>query len=203
MAAPYSSSSSLTPSNLNLNNFSPALGEDSFNKVQKIIDMERYNGRINIMDQPDKDTRFKMYEKIAIKNKATEFRESLAGVQEDNLLGQVFFSEGNVQILQNGLRAGVYEMSNKKFVIPPQNIDQLKIVMRSTYLQYAEHNSESITKQIEKLNKIVLDWVIPTVYNEATGYMRYIQDQSTLVQPLEMPKIVDRDYKQLEWKRFF
>jgi hypothetical protein len=204
MASPYSSNSatsSLNPSNLA--SFSPSLTEESYNKVQKIIDMERYNGRVNIMDLPDKDTRFKMYEKIAVKNKATEFRESLVGVQEDNMLGKVFFSQGNVQILQNGLRAGVYEMSNQKIVIPPQNVDQLKIIMRSTYLQYSEHNDDSITKQVERLNKIVLDWAVPTVYNEAMGYMRYIQDQSTLVRPLEMPKLVDKDFKQLEWKRWF
>ena len=173
--------------------------------TSRILDMERYNGRINLMELPDKNIQFQMAEKIALKNKSTEYRDSLAGILEDNLLSRVFFSSGNVQILQNGLRAGVYEMSGeRKLVIAPQNIDNLKIIMRSIYLQYAEHREDiTVTKQVEDLNKIVLDYVIPTVYNETIGYLKYIQDQSTLVQPLELPKLVDKDYKQLELKKWF
>ena len=93
---------------------------------------------------------------------------------------------------------------DRKLVIAPQNIDNLKIIMRSIYLQYAEHREDiTVTKQVEDLNKIVLDYVIPTVYNETIGYLKYIQDQSTLVQPLELPKLVDKDYKQLELKKWF
>ena len=172
---------------------------------KRILDMERYNGRINLMELPPKDIRFDMYEKIAIKNKSTEYRDSLAGILEDNLLSRVFFSSGNIQIIQNGLRAGVYEMSeDRKIIIAPQNIDNLKIIMRSIYLQYAEHREDiSVTKQVEKLNKIVLDYVVPTVYNETIGYLKYIQDQSTLIQPLELPRLVDKDFKPLEWKKWF
>ena len=173
--------------------------------TSRILDMERYNGRINLMELPDKNIQFQMAEKIALKNKSTEYRDSLAGILEDNLLSRVFFSSGNVQILQNGLRAGVYRMSGeRKLVIAPQNVDNLKIIMRSIYLQYAEHREDiTVTKQVEDLNKIVLDYIIPTVYNETIGYLKYIQDQSTLVQPLELPKMVDKDYKPLEWKRWF
>ena len=173
--------------------------------TSRILDMERYNGRINLMELPDKNIQFQMSEKIALKNKSTEYRDSLAGILEDNLLSRVFFSSGNIQIIQNGLRAGVYRMSEeRKIVIAPQNIDNLKIIMRSIYLQYAEHREDiSVTKQVEILNQIVLDYVIPTVYNETIGYLKYIQDQSTLVQPLELPKLIDKDYKQLELKKWF
>ena len=96
-------------------------------------------------------------------------------------------------------------MSKEKQInIPPQNIDNLKIIMRSMYLQYAEHREDiSVTKQVEVLNKIVLDYVVPTLYNEAMGYLKYIQDQSSLVRPLSLPVTVDRDYKQLELKPWF
>ena len=175
------------------------------NTSKHILDMKRYNGRVNLMDLPDSDARFQMYEKIAIKNKATEYRNPVTGILEDNMLEKVFFSSGNIQILQNGLRAGVYYMSkDKKFILPPQNIDHLKIIMRSMYLQYAEHREDiSVTSQVETLNKLVLDYVVPTLYNEAMGYMKYLEDQSTLVQPLSMPNMVDRDYKTLELKPWF
>lgn len=170
---------------------------------ESILDYEKYNGRINIVEDSDPEIRFRMTEKIAVKNKATEYREAITGLQEDNLLAKVYFSAGNVQILQNGMRAGVYQMSNQKIVIPPQNIDNLKIIMRSMYLQYAKHTiGQNITNEVKKLNDYVLDYAVKSVYGEAQGYLNYCRDQSTLVMPFEHPKQVDRDFKPLEWKRF-
>ena len=169
---------------------------------QPILDLERYNGRVNIMQPPDMSLQFKMLEKVNKANVATDFRGAVSGILEDNMLSKVFFSAGNIQILQNGMRAGVYEMSDKKYVIPNQNIDNLKIIMRSIYLQYAEHDLENVTKEVSRLNKMVLDYCVPSVFNEAVGYERYRQDQSSLVVPLSMPQQSDRDYKQLETKHF-
>jgi hypothetical protein len=141
-----------------------------------------------------------MQERIAVKNKTTEYREALSGVQESNLLGRVYFSAENIQIVQNGLRAGVYKMSNNKFVIAPQNMDVLKIIMRSIYLQHALNQPDDIAGQVAKLNKYVLEYAVPSVYNEAVGYEKYREDQSTLVVPLELPRQSDRDYKLMEMK---
>lgn len=168
-----------------------------------ILEMGRFNGRVNIVEPENPDAVFKMQERIAIKNKSTEYRDPLTGVWEDNILANAFFSAENIQILQNGLRAGVYEMSEKKFIIAPQNVDTLKIIMRSIYLQYAEHDLNNVKKEITKLNRLVLNYCIPTVFSEAVGYQKYRLDQSTLVVPLELPKHHDREYKQLQLKRWF
>ena len=162
------------------------------------------NGRVNIIEPEVPDIVFKMQERIAVKNKTTEYRGALSGIQEDNLLSKLFFSIENIQIIQNALRAGVYYLSNEKYVVPPQNMDVLKVVMRSIYLQYSEHKENSKIKgEIEKLNKLVLNYCIPTVYSEAVGYEKYLYDQSTLVVPLELPRHHDRQYKQLQLKRWF
>lgn len=175
-------------------------GTSLSNTQTNIIDMERYNGRINLLEV-DPKLRFQMSEKIATRNKATEYRDSLNGLWECNPLSDSYFSEQNVRALQEGLRKGVYEMSNGQFNIPPQNVDQLKIIMRSIYLQYATHSEqESIYSQIERLNKLVLDYSVQFVYKETVGYLKYCQDQSTLVVPLDRPALVDRDFKPLEWK---
>jgi hypothetical protein len=169
-----------------------------------ILDMERYNGRVNIISQPDPDVVFKMQERIALKNKSTSYVSALSGNDwEDNLLSRVFFSGENIQIIQNGLRAGVYELSKHEIVIPPQNIDQMKIIMRSMYFQFAEHHPDNVKGQVERLNKIVLDEIIPKVYGEAIGYLKYMQDQSSLVVPMDRPVHHDRNYKQLELKPWF
>ena len=173
---------------------------------ENILNGDTYNnGRLNILDDSDPSIRFKMAEKIAVKNKSTEYRQPLDGLLEDNVLAQVFFSQGNIQILQNGIRAGVYQMSGEKqIVMPPQNIDNLKIIMRSTYLQYGQFNeNKDVTIQVERLNEIVLDYAVNNVYNGAISYLKYCEDQSSLVQPMARPQPIDRDHKHLEIKKWF
>jgi len=169
------------------------------NQNESILGKEALNGRVNIIDIPE-DIRFQMHEKIAIKNKSTEYRDPLVGIMENSILSDVFFSKDNIQIVQNGLRAGVYEMSSQKYVVPPQNIDTLKIIMRSMFLQYAEHKTDNITQQVERLNRLVLEYAVPNVYNETDGYIKYCRDQSTLVSPMDHPIQIDREFKQLEMK---
>ena len=166
----------------------------------KILNLDKYNGRVNLIQPPDMSIQMKMTEKIMITNKSTDYRNATSGVFEDSILATVFFSAGNIQIIQNGIRAGIYEKSKGLYVIPNQNINNLKIIMRSTYLQYAEHKPTEITAQVERLNKIVLEYCVYSVYNEAVGYERYCQDQSSLVVPLELPSNHDRNFKQLEMK---
>ena len=167
--------------------------------TDSILPTESLNGRVNIIDIPN-DVVFAMKEKIMVNNKTSEYRDPLTGIIEETMLSKVFFCAENVQILQNGLRAGVYKMSEEKYIVAPQNQDTLKIIMRSIYLQYAEHSQDNITAQVERLNKIVLDYAIPNVYNEAEGYIKYCRDQSTLATPMELPKQSDRAFKQLELK---
>jgi len=160
------------------------------------------NGRVNIIDYPSVDVQLKMQEKIGVKNKTSEYREALVGELESTLLSTLYFSAENIQIVQNGLRAGVYKMSGNQYVVAPQNIDVLKVIMRSIFLQYAEHNDNNITNEISRLNNLVLEYAVPNVYNEAKGYIKYREDQSTLVVPLELPRQTDREYKQLELKQW-
>ena len=168
----------------------------------QILNQSAYNGRVNIVEAPSAEVQFKMQERIAVKNKTTEYRDALAGDIESNMLSTVYFSAENIQIVQNGLRAGVYKMSGDKYIIAPQNIDTLKVIMRSIFLQYAEYDMNNIKKEVARLNKLVLDYAVSSVYNEAVGYMKYCEDQSTLVVPLELPRQSDREYKQLELKQW-
>ena len=173
-------------------------GYENFGHESSILDMKKYNGRVSIMDEEDVELRFKMFERIAIKNKATEYRDPLSGMLENTILSKVFFSAGNEQIIQNGIRAGVFNASNEKYVISQQNSDQLKIIMRSIYLQYSMHKKGNVTSQVEVINKRVLDYCIDYVYQEAVSYEKYLRDQSTLIVPLERSMQPDRDFKQLQ-----
>ena len=166
----------------------------------KILDLDKHNGRVNILETQSNNVMFSMAEKIELKNKPTDYRDALTGTWEHNLLEQMFFSAENIQIIQNAIKANVYKLSDNRYILPNQNINNLKIVMRGMYLQYAEHFPNNIKEQIERLNKIVLDYVVPNVYNEAISYEKYCRDASTLVVPLSRPLQHNREYKQLELK---
>ena len=92
-----------------------------------------------------------------------------------------------MDIIQNGIRAGVYNLSKGSYIISPQSEDNLKIIMRSIYLDNCANLSNNITKQIEELNHIVLDYCIPKVYGEAQGYLTYLHDVSNLAVPMQRP----------------
>jgi hypothetical protein len=162
----------------------------------------KYNGRVNTLElNENPNARFEMYEKIAVKNKATEYRQPLSNEFENNALSQAFFCKENVQIVQNGLRAGVYEMSGEKqLIVSPQNIDVLKTIMRHMFIQYAQFQPDNVAKQIERLNTAVWEYAVPSVYSEAISYLKYLQDSSSLVVPIDLPKQNDRCYKSLREK---
>ena len=143
-----------------------------------------------------------MYDKIPA-NQCVTFRNATEGLWTDTPLSQAFFSEQNIQIIQNGIRAGIYQISNGQYVIGPQDCDSLKIIMRSVYLQHAANQPTNITNQISELNKIVLNYCIQQVYSEAQGYIQYINDASTLVVPIAHPVMASQNDRQLELKPWF
>jgi hypothetical protein len=159
------------------------------------------NGRVDIKT-PNTSKLFQMYDKIPA-NQCTTFRSATEGLWDSTTLSQVFFSEQNIQIIQNGIRAGVYKKSNGQYTIGPQDCDSLKIIMRSVFLQYSANQPNNISEQITELNKIVLDYCIQQVYSEAQGYMTYVNDVSTLVVPIERPVMTSNNDRQLEFKTWF
>jgi len=175
-----------------------ALSFKSLSEHEKILDLARYNGRVNLVELPPPEVQFQLFEKVAIKNKATDYRGSLGNEWETNMLSQVFFCAENMQIIQNGIRAGVYEMSNQKITVPPQNPDTIHTIMKSIYMQYGRHGTSNIREEVARLNDKVLEYSVPNTFNAAVAQLKYIRDASTLVSPIERPIQVDRDFKQLE-----
>ena len=160
------------------------------------------NGRVNILG-PNIEERFSMSDKIPVSSSKYSFREALTGNWNDTQLSIAFFSYKNMQIIQNGIRAGVYNKSNKQYVIGEQSVDELKIIMRGLFLEYSKNLPDGIPQQINDLNQIVLNYAIKQVYGEADGYMKYKRDASTLVVPLSMPIMTTTNDKQLELKKWF
>ena len=163
--------------------------------------MNYSNGRVDLKS-PNTSVLFNMYDKIPA-NQPTTFRNPTLGLWNETQLSNCFFSKENIQIIQNGIRVGVYTKSNNQYIIGSQDYDSLKIIMRSIFLQYAANKKNNITSQIEELNRMVLNYCIESVYGEAQGYIKYLYDASTLVVPISHPVMANNSDKELVLKPWF
>ncbi len=162
-----------------------------------------YNGRVNVLTGESPDAKIKMMERSMKKNKATSYYDALNGIWENTTLSNLFFSAKNTQIIQNAIRAQIYQKSAGKYVIAPPGVDSLHIIMRSYFLQYVEYDDSRITAHIQELNGLVIDHCVNQLYGSSISYVRYLEDQSSLVQPLALPLNNDRNYKEMELKAWF
>lgn len=159
------------------------------------------NGRVDILS-PNTNVLFSMKDRIVVDSQ-NDFRGAMTGNWYNTQLSDAFFSAKNIQIIQNGIRAGVYKMSNGQYVIGEQNPNELKIIMRSVFLQYSKNLPNNITEQIASLNNLVLDYAVRQVYGEAVGYMKYKYDTSNMYEPISRPVLSKTNDKQLVLKKWF
>lgn len=160
-----------------------------------------YNGRINI-HEPKTELLFQMYDKIPAKQ-CTTFRNPTEGLWDNTALSNVFFSAGNIKIIQNGIRAKVYQMSNNKFIIDEQDQATLNIIMRSIFLQHSANQLTNIASQVEALNEMVFNYAVPQVYGECLGYNTYLNDVSSIYTLIDPPVLSKTNDKQLQLNSFF
>ena len=147
-----------------------------------------YNGRVNIMNMaPPPNVRFAMIQEMNTGNEIYS-GEALKSVQEESLLSRVYFSAKNIELLQNKIRYDVYQ--NTQQTIGNQSPLQLKIIMRSIYLQHSKNLKQSITEQVKDLNRRVVEYAVSNILTNLNQYMMYKERVSTLPVPLEHSKNV-------------
>jgi len=171
----------------------------------QVIPEGGYNGRVAVLEPEDPQAPFKMFARVANKNKLSgcTYQDAMQGFFEPNDLSKQFFSNDNVKALQDGMSSGVSALSNNRYLVPPQNKDNLSIIMRSIFMSHATFSPTVPTEtQVADLNQKVLNYAVPQLYSSAQSYEQYLKDQSTLVTPLTQPLNHDRNYKQLELPPF-
>jgi hypothetical protein len=146
---------------------------------------------------------FSLYDKIPTNDQCESFHDAMVGNFTDSMLSRAYFSKANMEIIQNGIRAGIYEISNHQYIIGNQNCDTLKIIMRSIFLQSSVNLPNNIRAQIEALNNLVIEYCVKQIYNEAQAYINYKHDVSTMYTPIDRPVKPDYNNKTLELKSWF
>ena len=114
--------------------------------------------------------------------------DMLRGNWDHTALSDTFFTRKNADRIQHEIKKEVYRMSGpKQYAIDEQDVDELKMIMRAMYLQYAKNNVFNIEGQVNELNKMVIEWAAPRIMSEIEQYQYYLQDISHLPVPLTHP----------------
>lgn len=154
-----------------------------FLRTRQSIEAERRNVIGAITD----NSPYNLYEENKLKS-STFRKQALTGVLECNLLNQVFFSQENVDLLQDKIRYAVWMASNKKFIIDKQSEVDLQLIMKSIYLQYAKNIPHNIKEQVADLNDLTLQDCVPKILSGVEQHMYYLFDASTQPVPLSLPE---------------
>jgi hypothetical protein len=125
-------------------------------------------------------------------------------VHTPNALNQAFFSEENMEYLQQEIRYRVWEKSGGKHVIDRQRADDLKTIMRAYYLQFSRNVPGKEREEIHDLDERVLDFCVGDILGSIN---MYIYNQREL---LDFPEPIGRPInahvmgtKSKEFKSFF
>jgi hypothetical protein len=135
---------------------------------------------------------------------ASAGQDLMRGNWAENTLSKVYFSPENTKIIQNAIRKEVYTRSeDKQWVIDEQSADELQIVMRSLYLQYAKNLDYDIPGQIRELNRLVVEWCVPRILSEIGMYVYYLEDISKMPTPIAHPmSMTSAGSKSLPFRKF-
>jgi Family of unknown function (DUF5761) len=159
------------------------------------------NGRVDVFsanpvfDLPD-------YQRKSVNN-SDYHREAIIGSITANPVNEIFFSENNINILQDAIRYQIYVQTKGKYTIGRQSDQELKAVMRSIYFQYSVNQDTNCVGQVKVLNTYVLDWCVQDILSNLLQYQQYKVDISTLPIPLERsPLMSTSGTKNLELTSF-
>jgi Family of unknown function (DUF5761) len=159
------------------------------------------NGRVDLMS-PVPSLQIPAYQQRSVRND-NFFNEATVGQVQTNELSKMYFSEDNIDALQHGIRYRVYVETNGQYVIGRQSDQELKIIMRSVYFQYAKNQKGDVLGQVRELNAKVLEWTVPEVLSNVKQYDAYRRDASSLPLPMDRPPLMtSKGTKQLEIKSF-
>jgi len=159
------------------------------------------NGRVNLYDNNNQQS-------YTINNNdqrllKKDSYKSISQLYSGNCVSETFFSSENTDIIQEGIINSVYNKSNGMYQIGRQSDQELKIVMRSIYLQYSKNLNYNINEQILDLNTKVIRWCVDEILSNIKQYFEFKKNVSTLPMPLERAQLPSqKGTKTLEIKSF-
>jgi hypothetical protein len=104
-------------------------------------------------------------------------------------LNEMFFSDGNVDLLQQTIQSTVRQMVGGD--IDRQSDPELMMVMRSYYLQYAQNNPDDANEELRCLNDRVVNFCANRIAVEVEAYRYYRKDILDFPEPIARPLLTN------------
>lgn len=103
-------------------------------------------------------------------------RDLVGHIHKETPLNAVFFSQANMDRIQQAIHDQVYSMSGGQYDIGRQSDDDLRIIMRSYYLMFGRNDPNNVAGELAELNHRVIGYCAGKVYSEVDFHMFYRKD---------------------------
>jgi hypothetical protein len=139
------------------------------------------NGRVIFDDKPG--ISYQLYEN---EKNPYQFENSLKSIQSDNVLNKTFFSQKNIDMVQNAIVNEIVQKTGYK--IGRQSELQLQIIMRSMFLQFGRNDPCNIKQQVIELDRKVINYSVDRIIVEISQYLEYKNTINKLPVPMSHPQ---------------
>jgi hypothetical protein len=104
---------------------------------------------------------------------------------DEQIMKNTFFSQMNIDYINNMIMKTVYNNSCEKYIIRKQKSAHLFQVMESIWEDHAQHMLTGQKEQIRILDKLVIDFCVDTIIEEIKTRTLYLRDK--FAPPVTLP----------------
>lgn len=167
--------------------YSSSLTPDDY--IEKnTVDLENKNNGLFRDIENDFDIGLNTIEQEPLFENSTEII-AIKGNYETTELSTIYFSKNNIDSIQKSIRYYVHQKTNT--VIDAQSENEIYIIMRSMLFQHGDQSirgNDQILYEIQKLNKLTIQFSVDTIVSEVKMYEKYIHDLQNLQVPIDNPE---------------
>lgn len=116
----------------------------------------------------------------------------LKGVYQPTPLGELFFTQENINRIQKIIKYEVFVRTNGKYKLEvEQNESDLLVVMRDIYITCGKNMPYQLVRQVKELNHRTVEKIIPDMITMIKQDDAYIQQLDKPIDPIPLPVCVN------------
>jgi len=168
------------------NDIPPAYGKESEPFYDRGAGIPQLNAN-NMTIQDIYRTGF-LFTQDHVKNYSNMAPTALKGIQSESELSKLFFSDENFKRVQRMIRQEVFKRTNGEFRLDiDQSQQDLFIVMRGIFLEYARFLPNQVVRQIKRLNQKVINETVPGILSSVRQYHSYLIEINKPLTTIQRP----------------
>jgi hypothetical protein len=116
----------------------------------------------------------------------------LKGLYQPTPLGELFFSQENIDRIQKMIKFQVFVRTNGKYKLEvEQNESDLLVVMRDIYISCAKNQPYKVIHQVKELNHRTIEKILPDMITMIKQDDEYIKQLDKPIDPIPLPVCVN------------